>query len=480
MLAAVVRGAGDAMGIIDDTGVIHYINDFGARHFGYAPEDLVDTNFVELTHPDDLERNIEMMVTSAEADEGRDWFSPPVLTRARHRDGAYRYVSVTGSVVARTAERVFLSILLRPADDFVAMHAALRGTIDASAPDDVLEKVLEIVRWQRDRPFVCLIRRDGDGFRVLGDALPGTLCGESQVDASPWDLAWAGEPSRGTADDLPPELRAVAVAHGLHAFWVRPVQRAGHDVAAVITLWYPTAGRSLLAWELTVDFMIDATSVALAFRDQQLQLEHSARHDALTGLPNRRAFLAAIAEVSSHAAGDARTDDVETDRVETDGVETDGVETDLCAVLYIDLDGFKPVNDSFGHGAGDSILAEIGDRLRAAAASTDLVARLGGDEFCILRNHTSAADAMALADRVLAEMARPYPFVAAGVIDPAAAAAPERRAQPVAGELLTASIGASIGVAVGPAALADGLVARADRALYTAKSLGGRTIHLAD
>ena len=140
MLAAVVRGAGDAMGIIDDTGVICYVNEFAARHFGYTPEQLVGTNFVELTHPDDLERNIEMMVMSAEQGEGQDWFSPPVLTRARHRDGAFRYVSVTGSVVARTDDRVYLSILIRPADDFVAMHAALRATIDSSEPDEVQDQ----------------------------------------------------------------------------------------------------------------------------------------------------------------------------------------------------------------------------------------------------------------------------------------------------------------------------------------------------
>ncbi len=461
MLAAVVRGAGDAMGIIDETGVIHYVNEFGARHFGFTPEELIGTNFVELTHPDDLERNIEMMVTSAEADEGGDWFSPPVLTRARQRGGGYCFVSVTGSVVARTDEHVFLSILLRPADDFVAMHAALRATIDSSAPDDVLERILEIVRWQQDRPFVCLVRRVDGELTLLGDELPRELCGEAWGPGSPWDDAWRGEASRGTAADLPAELQAVAAEHGLHHYWIRPAQRAGHDVAAVFTLWYPTAGRSLLAWELTIDFMIDATSVALAYHEQQRQLAHLASHDALTGLPNRRAFMGAIAEMVAGA------DD-----------PFDAAET--CAVLYIDLDGFKPVNDSFGHGAGDAILAAVGDRLRMTVAVGDLVARLGGDEFCILRRNTSTEEAIVLAELLLAEMARPFPFVAGAAIDNAAAAAPARRSQPVVGDLLSASIGASIGIAVGQRTDVEDLVGRADRALYTAKSLGGRTTHLAD
>jgi len=460
MLAAVVRGAGDAMGIIDDTGKIHYVNDFGARQFGFRPDELIGTNFVDLTHPNDLERNIEMMVTSAEEQEGGDWFSPPVLTRARHRDGTYRYVSVTGSVVARTDDHVYLSILLRPADDFVAMHAALRATIDSTAPAEVLERILEIVRWQRDRPFVSLSRHVAGELVLLGDPLPREICGETFVAGSPWDAAWKGRACRGTADELPAELRAVAAAHDLHAFWIRPVQRAGHEVAAVLTFWYPTAGRSLLAWELTIDFMIDATSVALAFNDQQLLLEHTASHDSLTGLANRRAFLGAIADLAAR-----RVDGADPARP--------------CAVLYIDLDGFKPVNDSFGHGAGDAILAAVGDRLRAAVASTDIVARMGGDEFCILRIETSADEARVLADRILDVLAKPFPFVAGDVIDSAVAAAPTRRAQPVAGDQLFASIGASIGVAVGEPREAGELVARADRALYIAKGLGGRTTHVA-
>jgi len=459
MLAAVIRGAGETMGIIDETGVIRFVNEYGARLFGFTPEQLIGTNLFDLTHPDDLERNIEMMVTSDEEDEGPDWFSPRVLTRGRNRDGTYRYVSVTGGVVARTDEHVYHSILLRPVDDFVALHAALRATVESSVADDVLERILEIIRLQRDRPLVCLARWVEDDLVMLGDPLPRELCEESRAPGSPWVRAWKGEPSRGTADELPAELREVAAEHGVQAFWIRPVQRGGHDVEAVITVWYPTTGRSLLAWELTIDFMIDAASVAIAFQDQRMQLEHLARHDPLTDLPNRRAFLDEIAKL---AAGD------------------DLGAAEPCAVLYIDLDGFKPVNDSFGHGAGDAILTEVGDRLRTIASPGDLVARLGGDEFCIVRSGTTSDEAVDLAGRVLAALTEPFPFVVGDVVDRAAAAAPMRRAQPIPGEHRSASIGASIGIAVGSSADAEDLLVRADRALYTAKSLGGRTAHLTD
>ena len=133
LLAAVVRGAGDAMGIIDETGQILYANDCAARQYGHLAEELVGKNLLELAHPDDVERGIEMLATSIEGDHEAGWFAPPVLARAKSRDGSYRYVAITGSVIARTDAHTYLSVLLRPADDFVAMHASLRSMVSSSA-----------------------------------------------------------------------------------------------------------------------------------------------------------------------------------------------------------------------------------------------------------------------------------------------------------------------------------------------------------
>jgi diguanylate cyclase (GGDEF)-like protein len=106
--------------------------------------------------------------------------------------------------------------------------------------------------------------------------------------------------------------------------------------------------------------------------------EHISMHDPLTGLPNRRLL-------EQHGAGMAN-DDSDLSKV---------------AILYIDLDGFKSVNDTFGHRVGDEILVGFADRLRACFRPGDVVARIGGDEFAALLLDTTEEQATAIADRVV-------------------------------------------------------------------------------
>jgi diguanylate cyclase (GGDEF)-like protein len=165
--------------------------------------------------------------------------------------------------------------------------------------------------------------------------------------------------------------------------------------------------------------------------DQRLVLEwtlaRQALEDPLTGLPNRRGFLEHLAEA------------VARDR-------------DRVAVLFLDLDDFKSVNDSLGHAAGDRLLVAVGERLRSVTRAGDAVARLGGDEFALLAEDCpSEASALAFADRV-------HRAVSA----------------PVAIADTTLLVRASVGVAVGGADAADAqtLMRDADLAVYRAKSLG--------
>ncbi len=159
----------------------------------------------------------------------------------------------------------------------------------------------------------------------------------------------------------------------------------------------------------------------LAEVEQQRELlAHQATHDHLTGLANRKLLHArAGAAVGRHEA---------------------------VALLLIDLDGFKQVNDGFGHAAGDEVLVRVADVLRASTPEGMTAARLGGDEFAILLHPvTDAAAAMALAEQVIAAVAG-----------------------------LRARIGASVGVAFEPEGRATlgGLLIDADAALYRAKAAG--------
>lgn len=169
-------------------------------------------------------------------------------------------------------------------------------------------------------------------------------------------------------------------------------------------------------------------------RAAEVRADEIARQDPLTGLPNRLLLRERLKEALGrlHRNGEA------------------------CAVLLIDLDRFKPVNDTLGHPMGDALLNKVADRLRSTVRPTDTVARIGGDEFVILQTGVrEASDTQALARRIVDLVGRTY------MVD---------------GHLL--SIGASVGVALAPndGADADKLLKNADLALYRAK-LDGRATY---
>ena len=120
--------------------------------------------------------------------------------------------------------------------------------------------------------------------------------------------------------------------------------------------------------------------IVLTIRDDEARraLRHRATHDPLTGLANRELFHERLA---------------------------DALRDGEAAVLYVDLDGFKPVNDRFGHAAGDEVLRIVARRLLASVRATDTVARLGGDEFALLLGEPGRAEHVA--ERVQAAFARP-------------------------------------------------------------------------
>lgn len=157
------------------------------------------------------------------------------------------------------------------------------------------------------------------------------------------------------------------------------------------------------------------------------RLRFRADHDALTGLPNRNLF---------------------DDRLRTATVKARR-HGDRFALMLVDLDRFKSVNDRLGHLAGDALLVEVGQRLQACVRASDTVARLGGDEFAVVLEEVDGPDAVReVAARICADMARPFEL-AEGL----------------------AQIGASVGVVLGPddAANATELMRRADAALYAVK-----------
>ena len=176
-----------------------------------------------------------------------------------------------------------------------------------------------------------------------------------------------------------------------------------------------------------------------AQKEQQKALEHVSQHDALTGLPNRMLMAdrleQAIARTKRHGKH--------------------------LAVVYIDLDGFKAINDNHGHSAGDDLLVTVSQRMKAALRESDTVARLGGDEFAV----------------VLTDLATEHDYLP--VMERLLAAA----ADPVMAQDKVLRVSASIGVTLYPqvdADNADQLMRQADQAMYQAKLAGKNRYHQYD
>jgi len=164
------------------------------------------------------------------------------------------------------------------------------------------------------------------------------------------------------------------------------------------------------------------------------KLKHLALHDALTDLPNRHLFE----ELSDNALKSAKRSKSQQ------------------AVLFVDIDGFKAINDTLGHKAGDELLIEIARRLEKNVRESDIVARIGGDEFTVhLGGQCGETDACCIAEKIIASIAKPFQLEAG-----------------------TANVGASVGIATYPedADNVESLVQSADAAMYAVKK-GGKNAY---
>lgn len=199
-----------------------------------------------------------------------------------------------------------------------------------------------------------------------------------------------------------------------------------------------TAGNEIEQLASDVNHLLNVVEITLEEeREQRLLVEQMSRkyellahHDTLTGLPNRTLFNDRLQQMLAGAQRSGQP----------------------CALIFMDLDGFKPINDTYGHDAGDALLKEVGTRLDASVRASDTVARLGGDEFVVLLPSIEhGGDATAVAEKIRRNLAEPIL---------------------VKDDRL--NIGVSIGIALYPehGELGTTLIKNADRAMYQAKQEG--------
>ncbi|GAB3462410.1 EAL domain-containing protein [Kineococcus endophyticus] len=323
--------------------------------------------------------------------------------------------------------------------------------------------------WWQDSPCAHLVL-DGDAGLVL--------------DANRTFTSWTGLSRKdvvGTpfARLLPVGDRIVWTTHGLpklstsgrveeisvqvvgtggtrHAAFLSAMSVTGPDGPTVLVALFGARERRRYEQELlTSKRAAEALEAQRAAAEAHLQ--HLVHHDPVTGLLNRTGLHAALAASLT-------------------GLTADGADpTGRLAVLFLDLDGFKAVNDSVGHAGGDELLRVLGGRLRAALRPDAVLARFAGDEFVVAEVLRGADEAEALGRRLLAELAAPVVIAGIEVVPSASAGI---AFADVPGDVWACTVDGGAG---GPAcaAVADALLRRADTAMYSVKDSGrgGLAVH---
>ncbi|MEP7009058.1 MAG: sensor domain-containing diguanylate cyclase [Acidobacteriota bacterium] len=167
-------------------------------------------------------------------------------------------------------------------------------------------------------------------------------------------------------DPLWADYRELAAAHGLRACWSQPIVSSAGAVLGTLAMYYPKPRSPTEAEIHLIETAADIAAIAIEAAGARDRLVHSTLHDPLTGLPNRILFL---------------------DRLGMALKRFQRREDALFAVLFVDIDLFKRVNDNLGHMAGDELLRKIAERLNRCLRPVDTVARMGGDEFAMLLDY---------------------------------------------------------------------------------------------
>jgi diguanylate cyclase (GGDEF)-like protein/PAS domain S-box-containing protein len=382
----------------NDTAIITAVDAATTAILGWSPDEMVGRRSLDFIHPDDADRAIENWMEMLGATSQR------VRLRHLRKDGSWVWIEITNDNRLDDPEQACVVAETIDISDEMAIHEALRA---------------------REQ----LLRR-------LAEALPTGLF-QIAVDRS---IVYTNDRLHqivgiGALTSLDEQLAAVELEDrpALHA--AVDAVLAGEDRDIEVHLRLPASGdrrlcqlnlRSLTDDDGTVNGAIVTVADVTEAAQLRRELERRATLDALTGCHNRASVMAAL---ERHLSG--------TDQA--------------MAVVFVDLDHFKAVNDDLGHAAGDELLVLAADRLRDATRTGDVVGRLGGDEFLVLcPGVADRHEAEVIGDRV-ARALRHHVLLAAGPVD----------------------LQASVGVAHtgdGPAVTsADELVARADAAMYRSK-----------
>ncbi len=405
--AAILDSALDCVVTMDHEGRIVEFNRAAERTFGYARAAVIGRTVVDTIIPPSLREAHRRGLAHYLATGEGPVIDKRVEVTAMRADGSEFPVELAVTPIHLARVRLFTAYV-RDISDRKQAEAALRAS-EARYRQLFERNLAGVFRTTIDgRILEC----NEACARILGYPSPEELLGRG-AEAAYFDPA-----ERQTV------IAALRAQRSVTNLEVRLRRKDGAVVWVLENV-------SLLDGEAGAATVLEGTMIDITDRKRaEERIHHQAFHDALTGLPNRALFA------------DRLTLSVARARRQGGGL----------AVLFTDLDHFKRVNDTLGHGTGDRLLQEVGRRLSSCLRDEDTVARLGGDEFSVLLPDVAEADAAArVADKVLEALARPF------VLD---------------GHTLHVTTSMGISLFPGDGQDADALLRNADNAMYRAKDKG--------
>jgi diguanylate cyclase (GGDEF)-like protein len=324
--------------------------------------------------------------------------------------------------------------------NLVDSHNRVHALIADAAPlGEVLAELVEGIERYEPSVIPCVVLLDRTANTLhpgAGPSLPphylaainGVVIGPNVGTCG--SAAWSGQLT--ITDDIAHDpkwapVRELASSAGLGHCWSMPVKAHDGEVLGTLALYGPKPRRPLPEHLALMQAGAGLAGIAIERQRAMEQLVYDAHHDGLTGLPNRSATVERLDTTLAGAQPE-----------------------DQSAVLFIDLDGLKAVNDTLGHDRADEVLREIGLRLSAAVRADDFAGRVGGDEFLVVAKGASHEQAAALGSRLLEAISEPIDGIKPTVV--------------------TASVG--IAMVRGSAMDAREAIREADSAMYAAKRAG--------
>jgi len=403
-----VQHAENMVGILDATGTIRFESPATERWIGYRPDELVGRPCFEMLHPDEID-GITSLLGNVVSNPG---VHLPLVYRCRHKDGSWRWLDATVTNLLDSPGIEGIVVNTRDITDRVLAEEAVRESEERfrSAFDDAaIGMVIQALEGEILRVNSALCALTGyDDVELVGQR--GVLLSHpDDVDAA---LPHLDRIKRGEISTFMLEKR-YRHKHG-HTLWVLLNVAVVRDADGT-----------------PLHCITQAQNVSEQ-KELQATLLKQALHDQLTGLPSRVLLLDRTARALAQAERHGRN----------------------VAVLFLDLDNFKFINDNLGHAVGDDLLIQVASRVSGCLREGDTASRLGGDEFAILLPEVVGAQGAAeVAQRVLDCLSTPFVL---------------------AGRDITVTVSIGIALSSADTQSADELLRHADVAMYRAKAEGKR------